>query len=163
MRSGSEGPACARRDWPVLLMPGSFYRAKTRVKGARCVRVAHAMSLRATSSVIFPARSSAPIRDGAVCSDLSARRTQSSRMVQAKRGDVPQTGGQLFNGFVVPPPPRDPGLRKPKVGKKPGEKRRRREMSASLAGAKDLGAVLLAAVVLVVIVVIVVTLSSLWG
>ncbi len=84
-------------------------------------------------------------------------------MVQAKRGDVPQTGGQLFNGFVVPPPPRDTGLRKPKVGKKPGEKRRRREMSASLAGAKDLGAVLLAAIVLVVIVVLVVTLSSLWG
>jgi hypothetical protein len=36
-------------------------------------------------------------------------------------------------------------------------------MSASLAGAKDLGAVLLAAAVLVVIVVLVVTLSSLWG
>jgi hypothetical protein len=36
-------------------------------------------------------------------------------------------------------------------------------MSASLDGAKDLGAVLLAAIVLVVIVVLVVTLSSLWG
>ena len=84
-------------------------------------------------------------------------------MVRAIAGEVPQTGGRLFNGFVVPPPPRDPRLPKPKVGKKPGEKRRRQEMSASLAGAKDLGAVLLAAAVLVVIVVLVVTLSSLWG
>ncbi len=65
--------------------------------------------------------------------------------------------------FWFAPPPRDPQRRKPKVGNKPGEKRRRQDMSDSLAGAKDLVAVLLAVVVLAAIVVLVVTLSSLWG
>jgi hypothetical protein len=44
----------------------------------------------------------------------------------------------------------------------PGETRRQ-AMSASLAGAKDMGAVLLAVIVLTVILVIVVTLSGLRG
>ena len=60
-------------------------------------------------------------------------------------------------GFM-PPPPRSPQRRKPK----PGETRRQ-AMSASLAGAKDMGAVLIAVVVLTVILAIVVALSSLRG
>jgi hypothetical protein len=65
----------------------------------------------------------------------------------------------LFGIGFVPPPPRGPRRRKPK----PGEKHRRQEMSASLAGAKDMGAVLLAVVMLAAIVVLAVTLSSLQG
>jgi hypothetical protein len=69
----------------------------------------------------------------------------------------------LFGIGFVPPPPRGPRRRKPKPGEQPSGESRRQELSASLAGAKDMVTVFVAVAVIAVLVVLVVTLSSLRG
>ena len=54
--------ALARAGPAVLHAPGILSPRKITVKGARCARVAHAMAQAPPLSVIFPGKTSAPIR-----------------------------------------------------------------------------------------------------